>query len=229
MKHTTWSSKPPNVISIFIAFLFIYWPYRGKNCHICRWKINLMLLSNGFRTNQVFIERTMLWKWYINKYSREIKWYPFTKTTLDQKLWILIIDIKVFFVSTTIQSDILITNIFVHLHWKYVEHFCSFCIANVICKNLYIFDVDLYLHERRRTLSFWHSTRFLCLEMYPSNVFVMILLLSFVIITWQYISFIICFLALAKICSYLQMCWVKCLILYINKYIYIYIYTPVNI
>ena len=25
-----------------------------------------------------------------------------------------------------------------------------------------IFDIDLYLSERRTTLSFWHSTRFLC-------------------------------------------------------------------
>ena len=89
--------------------------------------------------------------------------------------------------------------------------FVLFMLLLLLSANLYVYIWHWFIPIWKKNdiiiLAFY--TLLMPLELYPSNVFVMILLLSFVIITWQYISFIIYLATAAKICPYLELCWVQ--------------------
>ena len=96
------------------------------------------------------------------------------------------------------------------MEWR---NYCLTCWCYYYCylANLYVYIWHWFIPIWKKNdiiiLAFY--TLLMPLELYPSNVFVMILLLSFVIITWQYISFITYLATAAKICPYLELCWVQ--------------------
>ena len=93
----------------------------------------------------------------------------------------------------------------------YFGLFVLFMLLLLLSANLYVYIWHWFIPIWKKNdiiiLAFY--TLLMPLELYPSNVFVMILLLSFVIITWQYISFITYLATAAKICPYLELCWVQ--------------------
>ena len=90
----------------------------------------------------------------------------------------------------------------------YSSCWCYYCcyLANLY---VYIWHWFIPIWKKNDIIILAFYTLLMPLELYPSNVFVMILLLSFVIITWQYISFITYLATAAKICPYLELCWVQ--------------------